>query len=110
MSIVQQHTHDGVADVSLTEGRVKTGNLRRDPRVTLLVQPDGVGSWVAADGRAELSDISRQPGDDVGQLLSQLYEALAGPHPNWPDYHRAMVADRRLLCRVRIDRTYGGGG
>jgi PPOX class probable F420-dependent enzyme len=110
MSLVQQHSHDGIVDVSLTDSRVKTRNLRRDPRVTLLVQPDGVGSWVAAEGRAELSDISRQPGDEVGQALSQLYEALAGPHPDWPDYHRAMVDDQRLLCRIRIHRTYGGGG
>jgi PPOX class probable F420-dependent enzyme len=109
LSLVQQHTHDGVAHVSLTASRIKTRNLRRDPRVTLLIQPD-VESWVVAEGRAELSDISRQIGDDVGKALADLYEALAGAHPDWTDYLRAMVEDRRLLCRITVEHTYAGGG
>jgi PPOX class probable F420-dependent enzyme len=109
LSLVQQHAHDGVLDVSLTAGRVKTRNLRRDPRVSLMVLPDGVSRFVVAEGRAELSDVSSVPGDGVGRALSRLYEALAGPHPDWADYHRAMVDDRRLLCRVHVEHTYAGG-
>jgi PPOX class probable F420-dependent enzyme len=109
MSLVQQHAHDGVLDVSLTASRVKTHNLRRDPRAALMILPTGVSRFVVAEGRAELSDTSRVPGDDVGRALAALYEALAGPHPDWDDYFRAMVKDDRLLCRVHVEHTYAGG-
>jgi PPOX class probable F420-dependent enzyme len=109
LSLVQQHAHDGVLDVSLTGARVKTRNLRRDPRAALMILPAGTSRFVVAEGRAELSDVSRVPGDDVGRALAALYEALAGPHPDWDDYFRAMVEDRRLLCRVHVEHTYAGG-
>lgn len=109
MSLVQQHAHDGVLDVSLTATRIKTRNLRQDNRVSLMILPDGVDRWVVAEGRAELSDPSVTPGDDVGLALARLYEALAGPHPSWDDYYQAMVNDQRLLCRVHVEHTYAGG-
>jgi PPOX class probable F420-dependent enzyme len=109
LSVVQQHAHDGVLDVSLTASRVKTHNLRRNPRAALMILPAGMTRFVVAEGRAELSDISRAQGDDVGRALATLYEALAGPHPDWDDYFQAMVNDRRLLCRVHVHRTYSGG-
>lgn len=109
LSLVQQHAHDGVLDVSLTAGRVKTRNLRRDPRVSAMILPDGVNAFVVAEGRAELSDVSRVPGDDTGRALAALYRSLAGEHPDWEEYLRTMVADRRLLCRIRVEHTYAGG-
>lgn len=109
MSLVQQHAHDGVLDISLTAGRVKTRNLRRDSRASVMILPEGTNRFVVAEGRAQLSDISRVPGDDVGRALADLYEALAGPHPDWDDYLGAMVTDRRLLCRIQIGHTYVGG-
>jgi uncharacterized protein len=109
MSLVQQYAHDGVLDVSLTASRVKTHNLRRDARAALMILPTGMSRFVVAEGRAELSDTSRAPGDDVGRVLAALYEALAGPHRDWDDYFRAMVEDRRLLCRVHVEHTYTGG-
>jgi PPOX class probable F420-dependent enzyme len=109
LSLVQQHSGDGVIEVSLTASRVKTRNLRRDPRASVMILPEGIERFVVAEGRAELSDVSAEPGDEVGQALSRLYEALAGPHPDWDDYHRAMVDDQRLLCRIRVERTYAGG-
>jgi PPOX class probable F420-dependent enzyme len=109
MSLVQQHTHDGVLDISLTAARVKTRNLRADTRASLMILPAGADSFVVVEGRAELTDVSRTPGDDVGRALARLYEALAGPHPDWDDYYRAVVEDQRLLCRIHIEHTYAGG-
>lgn len=109
LSLVQQHAHDGVLDVSLTARRVKTRNLRRDPRVAVLVLPEGMSRFVVAEGRGELTDVSRTPGDDVGRALAELYESLAGPHPDWDDYLAAMVRDQRLRCRITVTHTYAGG-
>jgi hypothetical protein len=33
------------------------------------------------------------------------YRRLAGEHPDWEDYRRAMTADRRALIRIIIERA-----
>jgi hypothetical protein len=30
---------------------------------------------------------------------------LAGEHPDWDDYRRAMIADRRTLVRITLERA-----
>jgi hypothetical protein len=109
LSLVQQHTHDGVIDISLTEPRVKTRNLRHDPRAAVMILPAGSDRFVVAEGRADLSPTSTAPGDETGRRLRDLYRALAGEHPDWDDYLRAMVRDRRLVATITIDHTYDGG-
>ena len=44
---------------------------------------------------------------DVTQLdgLVRYYRRIAGEHPDWDDYRAAMVRDRRVLSRIRIDRA-----
>jgi PPOX class probable F420-dependent enzyme len=109
LSLVQQHCHDGVLDVSLTEQRIKVRNLRCDPRAAVLILPDGNQRFVVAEGPVALSPPSTTPGDEVGRNLENLYRSLAGEHPDWDDYRRAMVADRRLVGRMNIAHTYAGG-
>jgi PPOX class probable F420-dependent enzyme len=108
LSTVRFTYRDRVARISLTETRVKTRNLRRDPRAALYVQPSFERFFVA-EGTAELTATSITPGDDVGRELAALYESIAGPHPDWDDYFRAMVADRRLVLRLHVDHIYRGG-
>jgi hypothetical protein len=33
------------------------------------------------------------------------YRRLAGEHPDWDDYRRAMTADRRARIRITIERA-----
>lgn len=101
---------DGQVRVSVTEDRAKTRNLRRDPRVTLHVStPDG-SAWAAVSGDAELSPTSTTSGDATGRALGELYVAISGSeHPDWDDYHRAMVRERRLLLAFTVTHGYGGG-
>jgi hypothetical protein len=39
--------------------------------------------------------------------LVELYRAIWGAHPDWDEYRAAMVADRRLVIRLPVDRLYG---
>ncbi|HEY0473755.1 MAG TPA: PPOX class F420-dependent oxidoreductase, partial [Kribbella sp.] len=39
--------------------------------------------------------------------LIDLYRAAAGEHPDWDDYRRAMVRDRRLVFSMTVDHAYG---
>lgn len=96
--------------VSLTEDRAKTKNLRRDPRATLHVSTPDLSAWAAVEGDAELSPVTATPGDQTGRALAQLYVDIAGAdHPDWDDYYRAMVEERRLLVTLSITHGYGGG-
>ena len=96
--------------VSVTEDRAKTRNLRRDPRAVLHVStPDG-SSWAAVEGTAQLSSTTTTPGDASGQALGDLYTRIAGAeHPDWADFHRAMVQERRLVVTIPVVHGYGGG-
>lgn len=94
-------------EVSITEPRAKTRNLRRDPRASLLVSsPDG-WSYAVAEGNAVLSPPAAAPDDDTVESLITLYRNIAGEHPDWDDYRRAMVLDRRVLLRLPIAHLYG---
>lgn len=93
--------------VSVTEGRAKTANLRRDPRASFQVSSADGWSYVVAEGTAELGATAADPDDPAVEELIEVYRAIQGEHPDWDDYRRAMVADRRLVLRLPVDRVYG---
>lgn len=96
--------------VSVTADRAKTHNARRDPRVILHVLGDTFWQYLSVRGEAELSEVSSTPGDAAGQELLETYQAIAGPHDDPQDYFAAMVADRRLVLRIRPTKAVGSIG
>ena len=89
----------GRAIVSSRETAYKTRNLRRDPRASLCVFVDGFfGPWIQIDGTAEVISLP-----DAMELLVDYYRRVAGEHPDWADYRRAMEHERRVLLRISID-------
>ena len=100
----------GVVRVSLTDGRAKTRNLRRDPRVSLHLTAEDFWSYVVLEGDAELTPVATSPEDATVDELVAYYRALNGEHPDWDDYRAAMVADQRLVLRLRPTRAYGMPG
>jgi len=94
--------------VSLTNGRAKVANLRRDPRASLYVDGPRGRSYVVLEGKAELSPVAAAPDDEVVEELIDLYRHAAGKeHPDWDDYRRAMVEDQRLVFSMSVDHAYG---
>ncbi|MET8755706.1 PPOX class F420-dependent oxidoreductase [Streptomyces sp. NPDC004667] len=102
--------YDRAADVlyvSMTEGRAKTTNLRRDPRAALEVtRPDG-WAWATAEGTVTLTGPGTDPHGPEVEALVRYYRAAAGEHPDWDEYRAAMVADRRVLMTMTVDHVYG---
>jgi PPOX class probable F420-dependent enzyme len=94
-------------EVSVTEPRAKTRNLRRDPRASLLVSSEDGWSYAVAEGDAVLSPPAAAPDDDTVESLITLYRNVAGEHPDWDDYRQAMVVDRRVLLRLPVSHLYG---
>ncbi|PWS41483.1 PPOX class F420-dependent enzyme [Streptomyces sp. ZEA17I] len=93
--------------VSVTEGRAKTRNLRRDPRASYHVTSGDRWAWTVAEGTAELTPPAAEPDDATVESLIALYRDVRGEHPDWADYRRAMVADRRVVLTLRIEHVYG---
>lgn len=96
-----------VVEVSIAEPRAKTRNLRRDPRASILVSSDDGWSYAVAEGSAILTPPAASPDDDTVEALIALYRNIAGEHPDWDDYRRAMVTDRRVLLKMPISHVYG---
>jgi PPOX class probable F420-dependent enzyme len=96
------------ARVSVVDGRAKVANLRRDPRASLLVtSPDG-WSYAVLEGSVELSLVAGARDDATVEELIDVYRRVRGEdHPDWEDYRRAMVQDRRLVLRLLVTHAYG---
>ncbi|MEV0791838.1 PPOX class F420-dependent oxidoreductase [Kribbella sp. NPDC050459] len=93
--------------VSLTDGRAKTKNLRRDPRASVYVDGPRGRSYVVLEGKAELSRVAADPYDDVVEDLVDYYRSASGEHPDWDEYRAAMVRDKRLMFSMAVDHAYG---
>ncbi|BBY84603.1 PPOX class F420-dependent enzyme [Mycolicibacterium tokaiense] len=93
--------------VSVTEPRAKTRNLRRDARASILVSSDDGWSYAVAEGDAELTPPAADAGDETVEALITLYRNIAGEHPDWDEYRDAMVTDRRVVLTLPIAHLYG---
>jgi PPOX class probable F420-dependent enzyme len=108
LSNVLHHTDaDGIIRISTTADRAKYANLARRPWAALKVD-DNFWSYAVLEGDVELSKIADAPGDATVEELILLYRDISGEHPNWDEYRAAMVADRRLVIRLKPTRAYGG--
>lgn len=104
------HDYDpsrGVIRVSITDGRAKTANLRRDPRATYLVANGKGWGYAVAECRAELLPVATAPDDASVDELVEIYRAISGDHPDWAEYRTAMVNDRRVPLLLHVERVYG---
>ena len=108
LSDVSYHAAGRLVRFSTRTSLAKVHNLRRDARVSMKVTaPDGYG-YAVAEGKAELSPVAWALDDAVVEELIEIYRTIRGEeHPDWDDYRRAMVADGRLVVRIRVEHLYG---
>ncbi|MER6629170.1 PPOX class F420-dependent oxidoreductase [Streptomyces sp. NPDC000987] len=91
---------------STTADRVKVGHLRRNPRAALHVQGGDVWSFAVAEGEAEVSENTTAPGDAVGRELLEMIPRAAKPEDE-DAFLEQMVAERRVIIRLKVGRLYG---
>lgn len=76
--------------------RAKSVNIRRQPSASVLVLSDAFNdAYVQVDGDAEVIDLPQ-----AVEPLVDYYRAIAGEHPDWQDYRRAMTDQGKCLIRV----------
>lgn len=91
----------GHAIISSRETAYKVKNLRRDAWASLCVFVDEfTGPWVQVEGTVEVVALPQ-----AMDLLIDYYRRVAGEHPDWDDYRRAMQRDQRVLIRLTIERA-----
>jgi PPOX class probable F420-dependent enzyme len=91
---------EGRIVISTYPERAKAFNVRRDPRVSVLVLSDDFGgAWVQVDGTAEVLDLP-----EALEPLVEYFRVISGEHPDWDEYRQAMRDQGKSLIRVTIDR------
>jgi PPOX class probable F420-dependent enzyme len=91
---------DGRVAISSRESAYKVKNLRRDPRVSVLVTKENSWEWIQVDGTATTLSLP-----EAMEPLVEQYRRIAGEHPDWDDFRAAMERERRLLILVDIERA-----
>ena len=71
----------GVIQVSMTEGRAKTSNLRRDPRAALEVTSADGWAWATAEGPVTLTGPGADPHSPEVKALVDYYRSAAVSTP-----------------------------
>jgi len=91
---------DGRIVVATYPQRAKTANIRRRPRASVTVLSDDFnGPYVQVDGHAEIVDLP-----DALEPLVEYFRSVSGEHPDWEEYRRAMLDQRKCLIRVTPQR------
>ncbi|GAB3010670.1 TIGR03618 family F420-dependent PPOX class oxidoreductase [Streptomyces pseudoechinosporeus] len=95
-----------IVRLSTTADRIKVKHLRRDPRAALHVPGGDVWSFAVAEGEAEVSEITTVPGDAIGRELLAMIPNAAKPGDE-DAFLEQLVAERRVVIRLKVDRLYG---
>lgn len=95
-----------VARFFTTSNRVKVKHLRRDPHAALHVTGPDVWSFAVAEGDAEVSTITREPGDAIGQEIWAMLPEQMRPEDQDAFFH-SLVDEQRVVIRLKVSRLYG---
>ena len=95
-----------VIRISTTADRLKARQLRRDPHAALHVAGPNVWSFAVAEGDAEVSEVTTQPGDTIGRELLAMTPGFEDPADEAAFLEQA-VNDRRVVVRIRVSHLYG---
>ena len=93
---------DGKLWSSGTKTRLRTRNLRRDPRCTLFVLGENPYEWLGLETTVTILD-----GPDAPELNLRLYRTLRGDPDDVQEYLDAMVKEQRLIYEFEVERAYG---
>jgi PPOX class probable F420-dependent enzyme len=93
----------------VTYGKVKLGNLRNRPQLTVTFRSGW--RWAAVEGTAELigpdDPHAEVDAERLRMMLRDIFVAAGGSHDNWDEYDQLMSEQRREAVLVVPTRIYG---
>jgi PPOX class probable F420-dependent enzyme len=95
-----------IARITTMATRLKARVLARNPAAALYVAGSHFYAWAVAEGDADLSPVTTEPGDEVSRELLPIYEAFMGPQDEAELFPR-LVEEQRLVIRLHVKRIYG---
>jgi PPOX class probable F420-dependent enzyme len=80
----------------------KVKNLRREPRVSMLVMGEQFSGsrYVQLHGTAE---VVAQP--EAMDLLVYWHRQVRGEHPNWQEYREKIKEEQQVVIRIKIEKV-----
>ena len=80
----------------------KVKNIRREPRVSMLVMGEQFSGsrYVQLHGTAE---VVAQP--EAMDLLVYWHRQVRGEHPNWQEYREKMKEEQQVIIRIKIEKV-----
>jgi len=101
-------TGESVVGLVAIGGARKLGNLRADPRATIVARAGW--QWASVEGTAELigpDDVHPDVnGEGLRTLLRDIFKAAGGTHDDWDTYDRVMAEERRAAVLLAPQRVY----
>ena len=109
LSIITVGPYREGAAFTTTEERAKLHNLRRNPQCSLLVAREDWSAYIVLQGTAQVFSAGNTDGEELRLMLREVFRTAAGvEHPDWDEYDRAMVEQRRSAIIVTPEHIYGG--
>jgi PPOX class probable F420-dependent enzyme len=97
--VVQAVGDDGRILISTRTGAAKVLNIKRDPRVSICALNDNFfGKWAQVDGTASIIALP-----EAMAVLRWVYSRIGGEHPDWDEFERDMVAQRRVIVAISAE-------
>ena len=80
----------------------KAKNIRRDPRVSMLIMGEQFSGskYVQLQGTAEVIALP-----EAMDLLIDWHRRVRGENPNWDDYREKMKEEQRVVIRIKIEKV-----
>ena len=107
LSTVLYHLDSATSTVRISTraDRVKARNVVADGRAALFVEGPDRWSFVVAEGEAEVSAVSTEPGDATGRELLTIFPQ-SDPAAE-AAFFEQQVAEQRVVIRLHVRRLYG---
>ena len=93
---------DGKVIITARDSTYKIKNIKRDPRISLLVYGDKFNgsNYIQIDRKAEVIDHPR-----AMDIVLDWHRQIRGMPDNWDDIRKKTLSERRIVIRVTIEKV-----
>lgn len=89
-----------------TADRVKVKHIQHNSHAALHVPGPDIWSFAVAEGEAEISEVTREPGDTTGREIWAMLPQQLRPDDQHT-FMTSLVEERRVVIRLHVTRLYG---